>query len=179
MPVEIDPVPGTSKYTTKNHISFYSAVPENDINDYILTNTDGWVDQKLKGLGIDPDTIVLPHNNLTMAACFYGVFLLSRAGGGKAFKINMMEHNSSSVGEISESLNSPQYADDEKPSTDWYGLAQRELNDFKADMIDNNTMSIKKYTAKSASTTDYVPSPFKRTGKEEYPASSRFRTHRY
>jgi hypothetical protein len=175
MPIELEPSNVTSKYTSREKISYYSGVAVNDIADFILEDSDGWVDKILKRFGVNPDTVDPTDQNLNMSATFYGVFLLSRAGGGKAHKINLMEHTSSSVGELSESLNNPQYTDKEKPSTDWYGLAQRELNDFLGDITDEIKIDTRKWQGVSASTTDHAGAPFKTTGNEEYRHSPRFR----
>lgn len=180
MSLPLNPSNIESDYTDKERIGYYAGVPVNDIKDFILEDADSWVNTKLKEKEIDPDSVDVTDDNLRMATTYYAVFLLSRAGGGKAFKINSMEHSSSSVGELSESLNSPQFTQEEKPTTDWYGLAQREIKTFFNNQLDSTKVGLNKWTAKSASTTDKVGTPFTTTGKEEYPHSPRFnRTRGY
>jgi len=173
MPIELEPSLDVEKYTTKARIALYSGVEANDIPDEIVQDAEDWVDAEMKKVKINPVDVVLPNSNLRQASTWYAVYLLSQVGGGKKYIIHSTPAMSTSVGEMSESRMSPQYLREEKPTTDWYGLAQRAMGLFIDDLLDEQKVSIKKYTAKSASTTDRPSGDHMVTGREEYGYSTR------
>lgn len=176
----MEPSLDVEKYTTKKRIALYSGVEENEIEDEVVQDAEDWVDGEMKKVRINPVDVSLPNANLRQAATWYAVYLLSQVDGGKKYIIHSTPAMSTSVGEMSESRMSPQYLRTEKPTTDWYGLAQRAMETFTKDLLDDQKVSTKRFMAKSASTTDRPRGKHTVTGNEEYNYSTRgqIRTNR-
>ena len=154
------------KYTTKERVEYYSGVAVADINDIVMEDSEDWVESCLKSNGIDPTTVDKTDSDLRMAATCRAVWGLGQSGGGKKFKINQTPTSSSSLGEISESFQGMQTTGNELPTSDWYVEAQRYINSFISNEIDNvETSKIRRYTPQSASGTDVVDT-YHVTGKE-------------
>lgn len=169
----MEPSLDVEKYTTKKRVALYSGVNQNEIEDEVIQDAEDWVDAEMKKVKIDPDTVAMPNSNLRQAATWYAVYLLSQVGGGKKYIIHATPASSTSVGELSESRMSPQFTREEKPTSDWYGLAQRAMGSFITDLLDEQKVSTKRFIAKSASTTDRPAGDHIVTGREEYAYSTR------